>query len=229
VKTNKKIMVSKTRKSQTEDEVVEHIEFPIETLNLINLYKESAYDIISRSIYLWGEINEESSYHFITSVNSILNVSRNLTEPIRLYINSPGGDIYDMFSIIDYMQYIHKNFGIKIDVLGSGKLMSAGAFITITATGKRQVMKNTTILLHEVQSFSPYDNTTNKKEELQHTLDLENRIIRELALNILRNKKNISDVLIDKEILKIKKEIERKDRIIYPDEALRMGLIDEIL
>lgn len=205
------------------------VEIPVETLNLVNLYKEAGYDVLKRTIYLWGEINEESSYHFITSINAILSVSGDLTLPIKLYVNSNGGDIYDMFAIIDYMKYIHSHYGVTVDVYGCGKLMSAGAFIMITATGKRNLFQNTTLLLHEVQSSSPYDNTTNKKEELQHTLDLENRILRELAIGILKGKGKSNINLIEKEIVKLKKEIERKDRIIYSNEALKMGLVDFII
>jgi len=200
--------------NKTNTAEVEDIEITLETLHL---YKESGYDPTSRSIFIWGEIDEEASHHFITSVVSILRINPS-QESIKLYINSPGGDIYDMFSIIDYMNYINSKLNVKVDVIATGRLMSAAAFITIVATGKRYMFPNCTMLLHEIQSFSPYDNTTNKKEDLQHTVDLENKII-DMISN--KTKKKKPDFW--------KKEIERKDRIYYPKEALGLGLIDGIL
>ncbi len=192
----------------------EDIEITLETLHL---YKESGYDPTSRSIFIWGPIDEEASHHFITSVGSIIRINPS-SESIKLYINSPGGDIYDMFAIIDYMNYIHSKLKIKIDVIASGKVMSAAAYITALATGRRYIFPNTTLLLHEIQSFSSYDNTTNKKEDLQHTIDLEDKMITMFAA---RTKK--------KSVSYWKKEIERKDKIYYAGEAKTLGIVDEIL
>jgi len=46
------------------------------TFETLNLYKEAGYDPIARSIYIWGEINSDVSYHFISSVNSLIKIGR---------------------------------------------------------------------------------------------------------------------------------------------------------
>jgi len=187
------------------------------TFETLNLYKEAGYDPIARSIYIWGEINSDVSYHFISSVNSLIKINPT-SEPITLYINSPGGDIYDMFSIIDYMNYIDTKYNIKVNSFGGGKIMSAAAYILVACTGKRHVFKNTPILLHEIQSYSGYDNTSRKKDDLDHTLNLETNMLN--ILSTRTKKKNLSFW---------KKEIAYKDKIYTPDDALQLGLIDGIV
>lgn len=187
------------------------------TFETLNLYKEAGYDPFARSVYIWGEINQDNSYHFISSVNSLIKINPS-KDPITLYINSPGGDIYDMFHIIDYMNFINDKYGIKVDVYGGGKIMSAAAYILVACTGKRYIFNNTQMLLHEIQSYSGYDNTSRKKDDLDHTLNLETKMIEILCKKT--KKKNMSFW---------KKEIAYKDKIYSSTEALSLGLIDGVV
>jgi ATP-dependent protease ClpP protease subunit len=126
------------------EEVVEFLPTP----ELFNLYKLNGYDPHIRAIFINDDINEDTAYHFISSVNTILKYE-NTTEPIKLFVNSYGGDVYDMFWIIDTMNTLAKN-GILVDTIGCGKIMSAGAFITISGTGKRYVYPNTSIMYYKI-------------------------------------------------------------------------------
>ena len=205
-------MVNSKTKKMAETEPGEMVELSLE---MLHTYKETGYNPITRRIFIFGEINRDISYHFITAVESMIVTS---TEPIKLIINSPGGSVYDLFAIIDYMKLVWDKYKIPIDVLAVGEAQSAAAIITIAATGRRKALKNTSIMLHEVQSFSGYGSTSTKKDDLKHTEDLEERII---AVLIEKTKK--------KSIPYWKKELERKDKIYFPEEALKLGLIDEIL
>lgn len=187
------------------------------TLEIFNVYKESGYDPLNRIIYMWGEIGPDLSYHFISSINTILQFSDS-TEPITVYITSFGGDVYDMFHMVDYMRYLYTQKKIKINIYAGGKIMSAAAYLTISATGKRMVFPHTAIMLHEVQSYSGYDNTSKKRDDLQHTIDLEDKIINILTTKTKKKKAEFW-----------KKEIEYKDKIYSPDDAIKLGLIDGML
>ena len=211
-KKQKNVVSKKDATSSDQKEILMEVTF--ETLNL---YKEAGYDPFARSIYIWGEINQDVSYHFVSSVNSLLKINPS-NEPITLYINSPGGDIYDMFSIIDYINFLDEKYGIKVNVYGGGKIMSAAAYILVACTGKRHVFKNTPILLHEIQSYSGYDNTSRKKDDLDHTLNLETNMLNILCTKT--KKKNLNFW---------KKEIAYKDKIYSPDIALQLGLIDAVV
>jgi ATP-dependent protease ClpP protease subunit len=81
------------------------------------------------------------SYHFVSSINSLIKLN-STPEPITVYLNSPGGDIYDLFQMIDYMYFIYNKYNIKIDIYGGGKILSAAAFLLIASTGKRYLFKS---------------------------------------------------------------------------------------
>ena len=52
-------------------------------------------------IFLSDEIGEHTLTDFIIRMRSLLQNRKDKTAPVNLMINSPGGDIYEMFGIID--------------------------------------------------------------------------------------------------------------------------------
>ena len=66
-------------------------------------------------IYLNDEITEMSLVDFMIKVRSIIsNRDDNQKDnPINLIINSPGGDIYDMLGMIDYIE----SLSVKINTI----------------------------------------------------------------------------------------------------------------
>ena len=73
--------------------------------------------------------------------------------PINVIIDSIGGDVYEMFGIIDYIESLEKNSNIKVNTICRGKAMSAGAMILVSGTGKRLASKRSTIMIHEGSSM----------------------------------------------------------------------------
>ena len=70
------------------------------------LYKEMdiGLNVEDSLLYLVGPLEDYSSYDFITKCRTILKFRESKdTSPINVLINSPGGCMYEMFSIIDYM------------------------------------------------------------------------------------------------------------------------------
>ena len=66
-------------------------------------------------------------------------------EPIKIYINSYGGDVYDMWSLID----IIISSKTPIHTYCTGYAMSAG-FIIFLAGHKRFVTKHATLMYHQL-------------------------------------------------------------------------------
>jgi ATP-dependent protease ClpP protease subunit len=189
------------------------------TPELYNLFKDNGYDPFLRTIYINDDISEDSAYHFVTSAETIIKLDPTNSEPITLYINSYGGDVYDMFWIIDYMTFL-KNAGILVNVVGCGKIMSAGAFITIMGTGKRLVYPNTSIMIHEIQSFYGYDNSSNHRDNISHNENLEGRIFGLLVEQSKSKKFNLEFW---------KKELSYKDKFYTPQQFMDFGFIDGIV
>ena len=55
-------------------------------------------------IFINDEINDHTLTDFIIRMRSLLQHRKDKTAPVNLMINSPGGDIYEMFGIIDYIE-----------------------------------------------------------------------------------------------------------------------------
>ena len=99
-------------------------------------------------IFLSDEIAEHTLTDFIIRMRSLLQNRKDKTAPINLMINSPGGDIYEMFGIIDYIE----SLDVKVNTICRGRAMSAAALVLASGTGQRVASKRTTIMLHEGSS-----------------------------------------------------------------------------
>ena len=95
--------------------------------------------------YLNGELTGENvgeTIKWILSANLVKKPKRTL----ELYINTTGGDLYEMFALIDVMKNSYHN----ISTVGIGAVMSAGFMIFASGTkGYRWIGKNTGIMNHQ--------------------------------------------------------------------------------
>lgn len=97
----------------------------------------------SRTILLFGEINMEVARE-ITKQLLVLDAESN--EPIKLYINSPGGHVESGDTIHDMIRYVKS----PVKVIGTGWVASAGALIFAAAKKEnRYSLPNTRFLLHQ--------------------------------------------------------------------------------
>src|SRR5690606_20830931 len=98
---------------------------------------ERAYDIYSRLlkdriIFLGSDVNEHTANLIIAQM--LFLESEDPKKDIKLYINSPGGSVYDAFAIYDTMQYVK----CDVQTVGIGVQASAAAFLLSSGTkGKR--------------------------------------------------------------------------------------------
>lgn len=176
---------------------------------------ERVYDLVSRllkdRIIL---ITEEIDPTIATSVISQLMFleSEDPDAPIKIYINSPGGSISDGLAIYDVMNKVK----CPIVTICIGMAASMGAFLLSCGTrGQRYALPNSTIMIHQ-----PLGGVQGQATEIEivakRILGLRKKIYSIMAKN--------SDV--DEETMA--KACER-DNYLTPEEALEMGLIDEIL
>jgi ATP-dependent Clp protease protease subunit len=133
-------------------------------------------------------------------------------QDIHLYINCPGGMVDQTLAIYDTMRFL----SCDIATYSIGQAASGGAIILTAGTrGKRFALPNSKIMLHQ-----PWGGITGQAED-----------IRIQAEEILRDKEKLLEILAEHTTMprdKIAEETER-DRYIRPDEALKWGLVDEIL
>ncbi len=168
-----------------------------------------------RVIGLFGDIDEEKSS--LACANLISFYKMSATEPIELFISTNGGSADDMFAIVDTIKYLDSN-GCEVHLSGIGKVMSAGVLILASGTkGKRKVGANTRLMLHSVQGGTqgPY---YSMREDLN---------------NMKKSQENYAKILSKETgmtIQQVRKILNRKkDTYFTAEEAIKMGIADEIL
>ena len=176
---------------------------------------ERAYDIYSRLlneriIFLGEQVNEHTAN--ITVAQLLHLAYEDPKKDIKLYINSPGGSVYDGMAIFDTMQYITPD----VQTIGIGLQASMGAFLLSSgAKGKRFMLPHSKVMIHQ-----PSSGTQGKVTDMEIDLK-EGLAVKEMLAELLA--KNTSQKLS-----KIKIDMER-DYWMTPEEAKDYGLVDAVI
>ena len=189
-----------------------------EDLEKKHLYKEIefAVDVDDSVVYIIGEIEDFGLYDFMVRCRAIIkNREEGDDSPINVIIDSVGGDVYEMFGMIDYIESLEKNSNIKINTICRGKAMSAAAMILACGTGKRLASKRSTIMIHEGSSMQ-----AGKSSDLKAAHKY-NSHLEAMANSILGEKTNK-----DKQFWS---EQSKTDLYLSAKDALKLGVIDGII
>lgn len=144
--------------------------------------------------------------------------------PISLYINSPGGVVYDGLAIYSTMQYIKSPVHTYI----VGLAASMGSFIANAGeAGHRYMLPYATNMVHRVSSGTKGSSGTMHEQELQiedinrsfaETQRL-NKILTEVYVKHNSKGKTYDDFM----------EIMKFDTYLGAEDAVEMGLVDHIV
>jgi ATP-dependent Clp protease protease subunit len=110
---------------------------------------ERSFDIYSRLlndrvVFLGGMVDQETANLVVAQLVHL--ESDDPDKDIHLYINSPGGSVYDGLAIYDTMQFI----GPDVQTICYGVAMSMGSLLLAGgAPGKRMALPNSRILIHQ--------------------------------------------------------------------------------
>ena len=162
-------------------------------------------------IFINDEINDHTLTDFIIRMRSLLQHRKDKTAPVNLMINSPGGDIYEMFGIIDYIE----SLDVKVNTVCRGRAFSAAAIILTCGTGKRMMSKRSTVMFHQSSSF-----LGGKMSDITAFLD-NVKSLEKIIYSMLAEKTNQ-----DADWWKNKM---RSDMFLTADELLEIGVIDQII
>ena len=178
---------------------------------------ERSYDIFSRLlkdriIFLSEEVNHVTASLVVAQM--LFLESEDPDKEISFYINSPGGSITDGMAIVDTMNYIK----CPVSTICIGMAASMGSvLLACGAKGKRFATPNSEILIHQpLISGGLSGQTTEIKIHADHMVKT-----REKLNKILSEKTGQS-------LEKIQEDTER-DHYMTAEEALKYGLIDEII
>ena len=177
---------------------------------------ERAYDIYSRllkdNIIFVGFPIDDGISNLITAQLLFLE-AENPDRDIWLYINSPGGSITAGMAIYDTMQFVRPD--ITTVCIGQAASMAA-VLLAAGAKGKRYVLPNSRVLLHQPSISGLAGQATD--------IDIH-------AREILRMRESLNGILANhtgQGVETISKDIER-DFILDATQAKDYGIVDEII
>lgn len=176
---------------------------------------ERAYDIYSlllkeRIIMLGTPINDQIAN---LTVAQLLYLAReDPNKPIRMYINSPGGQVYAGMAIYDTMQQVE----CPVSTVAVGFTASFGTVLLTAGTkGMRYALPNATIHMHQ-----PLGGAQGQASDIAIQ-----------AQEILRLRTTLNKILAKHTGQPVEKIEQDTDRDIYmgAKEAKEYGLVDEVL
>jgi len=176
---------------------------------------ERAYDIYSRLlkdriIFLGEDVNSHTANLVVAQL--LFLAHEDPKKDIKLYINSPGGSVYDGLAIIDTMNFIEPD----VQTIGIGLQASMGAMLlSCGAKGKRFVLPNSRIMIHQPSSGTE-GKITDQEIALKEGIFLKKRLAEIFAKNT------------GKDIKTVEKDMDR-DNWMSAEEAKAYGIVDEIV
>ena len=165
----------------------------------------------NRCIFIEDEINNASALEFIKSLMFL--VSEDSHTPIKVLINSPGGEINSGMLIYDA---IH-SCKVPVKLYCIGRAYSMGALLFLSGTDGRYMLENSELMLHEpLLSGRIGGNTTS---------------IKEISDSLIKTRDKLNKI-ISKHSGKSLKEVEKAtdhDHYYSAEESIEFGLCDEIV
>lgn len=116
-----------------------------ENKNEQNMNAAGQYDKLlkTRSLLLSGEINKDSADKLI---KDLLVLEAESNEPVRIFINSPGGDVDAGFAIYDMVRFV----SCPVIMIGMGLVASAASLILLAVPAERRIgLPNSSYLIHQ--------------------------------------------------------------------------------
>ena len=175
---------------------------------------ERAFDIYSRLlreriVFLGEPVTSDSANRIVAQL--LFLEADDPDKDIFLYINSPGGSVYDGLGIFDTMQHVKPD----IHTVCVGLAASMGAFLLCAgAKGKRSSLLHSRIMIHQ-----PLGGARGQASDIRIQAD-----------EILFIKDKLNKELSDRTGQPIERIREDTDRDFYmsPSEAIKYGIIDNV-
>jgi ATP-dependent Clp protease protease subunit len=178
---------------------------------------ERSYDLYSRmmrdrNVFFTGEV--ETNMCNVMVAQMLFLEAENPKQPINMYINSPGGSVYDGMAVYDVMQYIK----CPVHTYVTGMAASMGSFIAQAGEpGHRYLLPHAITMIHQ-----PSSGTRGKVSDMEIDLGEGLRIKKEMTeLYVKHNSVGTTfeqfTALLD------------RDKWLTAPQALELGLADSII
>ena len=142
-------------------------------------------------------------------------------KPLWVFINSPGGDIFQGLAIHDFFKAL-RNHGIEINIVGMG-LVASMAVSILQAGTRRYAFPNTQFTVHQASLTGGGDRQQEVNEVVEQAKELER--LNEIVLETIDERSGMN-------MEELKRLSKKTDYSVSAESAKRFGpngLIDEIV
>jgi ATP-dependent Clp protease protease subunit len=163
----------------------------------------------TRSIMLSGGIDKESAEKII---KQLLILEAESNDPIKLYINSPGGDVDAGLAIFDMARFIKA----PVYMIGMGLIASAATIVLVAVPKERRLaLPNSSYLIHQPMS---------KMEGVASDIEI-------YAAQLEKTRKHLNQILSDEtgQSLEVVEKDTDRDYWLDAQQALSYGLVSRIV
>lgn len=184
----------------------------------IATFHEFSVNVANRLIYLGSHTSSEVGEAGVdnmmaeAAIKNFLILDSVSHDPIKVILNSPGGDVYHGFAIYDAI----KRCRSPVTVIGTGYVMSMGSII-LQAGSIRQLSSNAKVLLH--YGNMSLDGNTKDLINWVESEKLELKKVEDIYLSRIREKNpRFSRAALQNKI--------RHDCLLDAKDAVKLGLAD---
>jgi ATP-dependent Clp protease protease subunit len=178
---------------------------------------ERSYDLYSRMmkervVFFTGEVRAEMCNVMVAQL--LFLEAENPEAPISMYINSPGGSVYDGLAVYDVMQYIK----CPVHTYVTGMAASMGSFIAQAGEpGHRYLLPRAITMIHQ-----PSSGTRGKISDMAIDYHESERIKKELTeLYVKHNSRGVDYARFE--------QLMDRDKWLTASQAIELGLADQIV
>ncbi len=177
---------------------------------------ERTYDVYSRLlkeriIFLGNAIDAETAN--VVTAQLLLLDSQSSEQPINMFINTPGGEVYAGLAIYDVMQYI----SAPVHTNCVGIAMSMGSVILMAGErGHRVALPHSRIMIHAGSAGFPRSSLPDLEVQAREFMEIRDSLEAIYQLHTGHPRE------------KLRSDMER-DNFMAPEEAVAYGLIDRVV
>lgn len=167
-----------------------------------------------RTLILNNEINddlvEDITFYIIQWNREDKNLPKNSRKPIKLFINSPGGDVFSAMNLIDIML----SSATPIYTIGLGMTASAAYYIYLA--GKKRIAFNHSIFLQHDGETQISNSSSKARQTMDFFEDMEKRT-KDYVLSRTNMEEDFYNSIYDSEYW------------MYADQAMELGVVTHII
>ena len=167
--------------------------------------------LAEREIYIQESVTTDLAMEFSKAVRYL--ALQDKDAPIRLYLNTPGGEVMAGLLMYDVIA----GSGLSFETVCTGCCYSFGAILLSAGNHGRYILPNSRVMIHEPQLMGSLQGSTTS--------------IRTISDSLLETKRRLNEILCRHSSMSMEQvEAETSyDHFLSPEEAVKLGLCDKII